>query len=303
MLRVVVVASSLWLGYILYTVRTRSYELERQDKSPEEGKYNMEEFVDMMKMLAEINTVDPAGYNATLRALDILQKPPQKIVEIGFGGGDFSILLAERYPQAQIVGVDAHNISVRVARDNHARHAKDTGRELLNLRFEHREVQDMVQEADAFDVVTTTFVNHHIFPDENFVEFLRYVRRVGKVAYIFNDLNRSPICYAKTMVGLNIIRYVGSDLLIPMLDLLYLIYPPGTKFLDFARRYLSVMQQDRPGLDLIKDGGILSMAKAFSISELANLFMEAGYPADALKCELNEESCRHTCFVDLRGLE
>lgn len=293
-----VVVLSIWHGWIVLSVQQRSFELERQDKSPEEGSYTLEEYVDTMKALADINTVDKAGYNATLKAFSRLSESPAKIVEIGFGRGDFSILLAEHYPEAEVVGVDAHNLSVHFAKLNYQSYLEIHQRDLPNLHFEHREVQDMVQDEDAFDVVTTTFVNHHIFPDDSFVTFLQYVRRVGRVAFIFNDLNRSPLCYSKTVVGLNIIRYVGSTLLLPIIDFLFMIYPPGSEFLDFARRFLSVLY-DRPGLDMIVDSGILSVARSFSRSELNDMFRRAGYPEGSLQCDDYVTSCRYVCYADL----
>jgi 2-polyprenyl-3-methyl-5-hydroxy-6-metoxy-1,4-benzoquinol methylase len=279
------------------SVRERSYELERQDKSPEAGRYTLEEFVGTMETLADINTVDKAGYNATLKVFDRLKDKPRKIIEIGFGRGDFSILLAERYPQADVVGVDAHNLSVYFANLNYDNYIAHNDKQFPNLHFEHREVEDMVQQEDSFDVVTTTLVNHHIFPDESFIEFLKYVRRVGKVAFIFNDLNRSPQCYIQTFIGLNIIRYIGSKIFLPVVNILSVMCP-AIEFFDFTRRYLSVLY-DKPGLDMIIDSGILSMARAFSRSELDMMFQRAGYPADALHCEEYATSCRYVCYADL----
>ena len=194
--------------------------------------------------------------------------------------------------------MDAHNLSVHFARQNHESYAAAHGTALPNLHFEHREVEDMVQEEDAFDVVTTTFVNHHIFPDEEFVSFLRYVRRVGRVAFIFNDLDRSPQCFVKTLVGLNIIRYVGAKFLKPIVEGLLYIYPTG-KELDFTNRFLGVLY-DRPGLELIVESGILSVARSFSRAELDSVFAQAGFPAGALQCENYKESCRYVCYADLK---
>ena len=204
-----------------------------------------------------------------------------------------------KYPEAEVVGVDAHDLSVHFSKLNYEEYRKLHNKELPNLRFEHRQVHEMVQEEDAFDVVTTTFVNHHIFPDEEFVKFLQYVRRVGRVAFIFNDLNRSLQCYVKTLVGLNIIRYVGAAVLLPMIDLLYKLYPPGTELMDFTRSYLTVLH-NRPGLDVIADGGILSVARSFSYSELQEMFRRAGYPDGSMRCEMYDVSCRYVCYVDLR---
>lgn len=294
MLAVLVVG--LWLGQLHGRIKSRSYAPERQDKTPEEGHYTLEEYIDTMKLLAEFNTLDFGGYNATLKAFQMLPSTPEKIVEIGFGGGDFSILLAQQYPNSEVVGVDAHELSVRVARSRYEEHKAALG-PLPNLRFEHRPVDAMVQEEDAFDVVTTTLVNHHIFPDEEFVNFLRYVRRVGKVAFIFNDLNRSFRCYTKTYFGLTLILLVGSNLLSPVVNALHSLRPSDS--LEYIRRALVVFREDRAGINLAIPSGIESVERSFSQSELEALFRQAGYPEGALTCEEYAISCRIICYADL----
>jgi tRNA G46 methylase TrmB len=102
-------------GNIYVTSRTRSYQLERQDMTPDQGKYVMEEYRSMVEMLADMNAADPFGYNATLEKFNDLLKPPDSILEVGFGRGDFSILLARKYPDAIVTGIDGHELSVRSA--------------------------------------------------------------------------------------------------------------------------------------------------------------------------------------------
>ena len=70
-----------------WKVATRSYELERQDRSMEEGRYTLEEFQDLMAMLAELNRADwKGGYKASLAHFDELTRkegPINSILEIG----------------------------------------------------------------------------------------------------------------------------------------------------------------------------------------------------------------------------
>jgi hypothetical protein len=74
---------TIWLNNTAVYLRNRSYDLERQDMGPEKGDYEMSEYEDMMRMLAEFNTVDPGGYNSTLYMFDKLVSSPKSILEIG----------------------------------------------------------------------------------------------------------------------------------------------------------------------------------------------------------------------------
>jgi 2-polyprenyl-3-methyl-5-hydroxy-6-metoxy-1,4-benzoquinol methylase len=295
---VIALSLALFIGLLSNHVSKRSYALERQDKSPEEGRYTWDEYEDMMTYLASLNSLHDSGYNATLRGFSQLSESPSKILEIGFGRGDFSILLAKTYPKAQILGVDAHQFSVDVANKN-LRLYNERNSQLLNVRFEHVPVENMTQTDDSFDVITTTFVNHHIFPDEEFVNFLKYVRRVGRTAFIFNDLYRSPICYAETVIFNEIIRRTDASLPIQVLQLLNSFSP-----LAALQSIISILEAHIPrrsGYDLFLDGGVLSVARSFTLEELKSHFAAAGYPSTALSnCEVFTTPCRVVCFVDLK---
>jgi hypothetical protein len=72
-----------WLGSVTDSLRIRSYELERQDYSPEAGNYTIDEFEDLMKGLADLGRVDKGGYQATLKMFDELDSDPSSVLEIG----------------------------------------------------------------------------------------------------------------------------------------------------------------------------------------------------------------------------
>lgn len=76
-------ATAIWFRSAFVELNQRSYELERQDKGPVEGRYEMYQYEDMMLMLFELNKIDPAGYNATLSMFDKLKESPKRILEIG----------------------------------------------------------------------------------------------------------------------------------------------------------------------------------------------------------------------------
>jgi hypothetical protein len=71
-------------------------------------------------------------------------------------------------------------------------------------------------------------------------------------------------------------------------------------------RQISKIFKERIGLDLVIDGGMLSIRRAFSIKEYQHLFKLAGFPENSLKCYSVDTwynplaaSCRAVCVADL----
>merc|ERR1719277_1990056 len=92
----------------------------------------MSDYEAIMMAIANDNALDPLGYDASLAAISALPEAPTSFLEVGPGSGAMP----------------------------------------PNLRFEHRAAAELSEPPKSFDVVTTTFVNHEIFPDADFVEFL-----------------------------------------------------------------------------------------------------------------------------------
>jgi hypothetical protein len=214
----------------------------------------------------------------------------------GFGRGDFSILLGTLYPNASITGMDAHELSVMVANKNLINFTQHHG-PLPNVQFRYCPVSEMPQEEHSYDVITTMGVNHHIFPDEEFVRFLKHVRLIGKKAFIFNDLYRSVPLYAVSSLFLNGLREGTAPYLLPFLSAVHSFLP--LELLSDALAMGNVIA-NRLGADLIIDGAIKSMEKAFTVSELREMFRRAGYPDESLKCEYFVIPSRMVCYADLR---
>jgi hypothetical protein len=278
-----------WLAQLWQDAEQRSYELERQNMSPTDGRYTMEEYRGLMRVLAEDNTVDPRGFSATLRAFDALPSPPSSILEVGPGSGAFSRLLAVQYPNSSVLGIDASAFSIGVA--------KSFGEPLPNLRFEKRSSVELSEPAKSVDVITTTYVNHEIFPDADFVDFLRRVRTVGRRAFIFNDFVRSFGCLA----SMSLMRGAASyGQMLPGVE----AFLPG----DLKLKAGIFLSQTPSVLDFVLDGGLQSMRRAFTMAEYREFFREAGYPKESLHCDREDGfywrdflglTCRVICTVDL----
>lgn len=86
-----------------------------------------------------------------------------------------------------------------------------------------------------------------------------------------------------------------------------------SKILDFIPvnylinlREIAKIFKERIGLDLVIDGGMLSIRRSFSMQEYEKLFEQAGYPANSLTCYTANKwysplaaTCRAVCVADL----
>merc|ERR1712060_108124 len=250
--------------------------------------------------IAKDSAADPLGNQATLEAFDddsmlpdVNSKAPNtapaSILEVGPGSGAFARLLASKFPNASVLGIDASPFSIDVARHSAEMPA--------NLRFEHRSSAELVEPPKSVDIVTTNFVNHEIFPDASFVEFLRRVSFVGRSAFIFNDYVRSPGC----ILGTSLMRRIaGYGQAVPGVE----AWLPG----DLQARAAVLLSQEPPVQQLLLDGALQSMRRSFTMVEYEALFKEAGYPEGSLKCSSGVGSswqdflgtrCRIACRADL----
>jgi SAM-dependent methyltransferase len=79
----------------------------------------------------------------------------ERILDLGCGTGTLAILLAERFPDATIVGVDGDpDVLERAVRKRAAGHE--------NLRFDLSRVDRLPYQDNEFDVVASSLVFHHL---------------------------------------------------------------------------------------------------------------------------------------------
>jgi ubiquinone/menaquinone biosynthesis C-methylase UbiE len=108
-----------------------------------------------------------------------------RIIDVGCGSGATNLVLAERFPLAEVVGIDLSEPLLRLARDDAAK-TKFRDR----ITFEKADVQQIPCDDDSFDVVINTNMVHLV---ENPVRMLDEIERVlAPDGHIFIvDLRRS----------------------------------------------------------------------------------------------------------------
>jgi 2-polyprenyl-3-methyl-5-hydroxy-6-metoxy-1,4-benzoquinol methylase len=156
---------------------TRSYQPEWIDLGP--AYYSLDEYQDCLYQLDRIGRL-LGGDRATWSAFKRLPFSPQSIIDVGCGGGFFTLKLGKRYPQAQIIGTDLSTEAIAFAK-NHPR--------LPNVKFIIPSCPELDFPPKSVDIVTSTLVCHHL-TDEQLIDFLKRACRVAKKAVIFNDLHR-----------------------------------------------------------------------------------------------------------------
>jgi SAM-dependent methyltransferase len=110
------------------------------------------------------------------RALEQVEPPPRRALDLGTGTGAAAIVVARRFPEAEVVGVDLADSMVAEAR-----------RKTDRVRFEVGDAAALAFEDGAFDLVT------HANMIPFFDELARVVAPGGYVVFGFSGGRETPI--------------------------------------------------------------------------------------------------------------
>jgi SAM-dependent methyltransferase len=115
------------------------------------------------------------------RALETVEPPPRRVLDLGTGTGAAAFAVARRFPEAEVVGIDLAESMIATAR-------RKTGPELAGrVRFEVGDAAALPFEHDAFDLVT------HANMIPFFDELVRVVAPGGYVIFGFSGGSETPI--------------------------------------------------------------------------------------------------------------
>jgi 2-polyprenyl-3-methyl-5-hydroxy-6-metoxy-1,4-benzoquinol methylase len=162
--------------------------------------YSQEEYEECLKCLAKAGA-QLGGNRALFSALQELQPPPTSFLDIGCGGGEFVCMLAQRYPQAHILGIDIDALAIE-----HAQQLVEQCKKNISLpssvegcvNFAQKSFLDLDDTPNAFEVVLATLVCHHL-NDEQLIDFLKKSVRIARRAVILSDLH----CHWLARIGFN----------------------------------------------------------------------------------------------------
>jgi ubiquinone/menaquinone biosynthesis C-methylase UbiE len=99
-------------------------------------------------------------------------RPGHRVLEIGCGTGNLSILAKSLHPDAEVVGLDPDPKALAYAR-------RKAEREALLVRLDRGFAEELPYPEASFDRVLSAFMFHHLGPDEK-ERALREIRRVLK---------------------------------------------------------------------------------------------------------------------------
>jgi SAM-dependent methyltransferase len=118
----------------------------------------------------------PEAFAPVEAALAALPEEPRSVLDLGTGTGSVAQVVAERFPEAQVTGVDVSPKMIDVAR------AKGT-----RVRFEVADAERLPYDDDAFDLVTLG----NMIPF--FDELARVTATDGYVLFAFSGGDQTPI--------------------------------------------------------------------------------------------------------------
>jgi ubiquinone/menaquinone biosynthesis C-methylase UbiE len=115
------------------------------------------------------------------RALEQVETPPRRALDLGTGTGDGAFAVAHRFPEAEVVGLDIAESMVAAAR-------RKTGPELADrVRFERGDAANLPFDDGAFQLVSLA----NMIPF--FDELARVVAPGGFVVFSFSGGSETPI--------------------------------------------------------------------------------------------------------------
>lgn len=162
----------------------RSHEPEWMDLG--NNYYSESQYRDCLFQLGRIGRF-LGGDKATLSTLRHLSNSPRSILDVGCGGGIFTLRLAKNYPQTTIIGIDLSQEAIAFAQER----LNEELPSLNHVQFLATHSNE-IEKNQKFDVIIATLVCHHLL-DEELVDFLKQGCQMAEQAIILNDLHRHPL--------------------------------------------------------------------------------------------------------------
>jgi SAM-dependent methyltransferase len=125
--------------------------------------------------------IGPVGLIPLGAALDKLEQPPRRVLDVGTGTGKGARIVAKRFPEAEVVGVDISPAMIERAQELLPADLHD------RVRFEVADASKLRFEDAAFDLAT--LLNMIPF----FEELARVVAPGGRLVFAFSFGPETPI--------------------------------------------------------------------------------------------------------------
>jgi 2-polyprenyl-3-methyl-5-hydroxy-6-metoxy-1,4-benzoquinol methylase len=166
-------------------MRKRSFKPEIMDLGLEH--YTLEEYNECLKGLNLISKY-LSNNKKIIKDLKKSKFTIASILDVGCGGGQFSIDLAKAFPSTKITAIDIDQHAI-----NFANQQKKINN-INNIDFEKRTKPELNEAKKSYDIITASLITHHL-TDDAIVDFLKRCCAVAKKQIIINDLHRHWLAY------------------------------------------------------------------------------------------------------------
>ncbi len=165
---------------------TTSTELmDKPDSSPEKLKNTYRQFSTINRFLSGWDLL----FHTRIAPRCTDPKRTYFLLDIGFGGGDVPVRLAQlalKYDiRLHITAIDTDARAVEYAKANI---------DLPNVHFRHSSEQELINENRIFDFIISNHLVHHLDKKE-LIRLLENTEQLNDGLLLFNDLRRSPIAW------------------------------------------------------------------------------------------------------------
>lgn len=117
-------------------------------------------------------------------------KSPIRIADLGCGGGDMLMVMADWAKKqginAQFIGIDANDFMIDFAQKRTHNYQ--------NINYLHQNIFSEEFQKHSFDIVTMTLFCHH-FEDEALIKILQQFRKQTRLGVVINDIHRHWFAY------------------------------------------------------------------------------------------------------------
>lgn len=153
-------------------------------------------FVDFQQTLSQIEAINRrlGSYRPTLKAIAQLiqsrdSKQPLRILDIGFGNGDF-LRRIHQWASDQNIEVSLHGVDLNPWAAKAAGLITPTA---MNIQYHTSNIFDFKAEA-PFDIIINSFFTHHL-SNSAIVQVMRWMTANARLGWIINDLHRHWLPY------------------------------------------------------------------------------------------------------------
>lgn len=157
---------------------------------PEVAYYTPSEYAENLLDMGRVGKF-LGGDEAAFSEIDRLEPRPVSLLDVGCGGGDFTLRVGERYPAMQVTGLDMNAAGIKLAQEKQKRLMKEHNT-CKGVNFRVSAQPELKEQANSQDIVIATLMTHHL-KDDVVVDLLERGKKVAARYIIINDLHRSTM--------------------------------------------------------------------------------------------------------------